>query len=113
MDGWTDGRTWACSHLFNTTPLLSILHSLQRGLILTTLFNLATVAFWGQAEWLMVSMGQVRLHSGASLSGSGCMEGNVGFDILGNYSNESNYARVRMERQWMPLTSFFPPDPLL
>jgi hypothetical protein len=31
----------------------------QRALILTTLFNLFMVAFWGQAEWLMVAMGQV------------------------------------------------------
>ncbi len=31
---------------------------LQRGLIITFLFNLLMVAFWGQAEWLMVRMGQ-------------------------------------------------------
>jgi len=31
---------------------------LQRALLLTTMFNVATVAFWGQAEWLMVVTGQ-------------------------------------------------------
>ena len=45
----------ASCFLDNLSAILS-----QRGLILTTAFNLATVAFWGQAEWLMVSMGQVR-----------------------------------------------------
>ncbi|GFH13564.1 multidrug and toxic compound extrusion protein, partial [Haematococcus lacustris] len=31
---------------------------LQRALIITTIFNLATVALWGQAEWVLVAMGQ-------------------------------------------------------
>jgi len=31
---------------------------LQRALILVTLFNVFCVAFWGQAEWLLVAMGQ-------------------------------------------------------
>ena len=41
----------------------------QRALILTTAFNLATVAFWGNAEYLMVAMGQV----GGCVCGGGGM----------------------------------------
>eukprot|EP00195_Chlamydomonas_chlamydogama_P009762 CAMPEP_0202901800 /NCGR_PEP_ID=MMETSP1392-20130828/14735_1 /ASSEMBLY_ACC=CAM_ASM_000868 /TAXON_ID=225041 /ORGANISM="Chlamydomonas chlamydogama, Strain SAG 11-48b" /LENGTH=532 /DNA_ID=CAMNT_0049588419 /DNA_START=201 /DNA_END=1799 /DNA_ORIENTATION=- len=31
---------------------------LQRALIITTIFNIFCVAFWGQAEWIMTAMGQ-------------------------------------------------------
>ncbi|GAX82606.1 hypothetical protein CEUSTIGMA_g10032.t1 [Chlamydomonas eustigma] len=47
-----------CGQAYGAKKYQTVGVVLQRALILTTLFNLFMVAFWGQAEWLMIAMGQ-------------------------------------------------------
>lgn len=47
-----------CGQAYGAKKYQTVGVVLQRALLLTTLFNLVCVAFWGQAEWLMVAMGQ-------------------------------------------------------
>ncbi len=47
-----------CGQAYGAKRYATVGVVLQRALVITLAFNLAMVAFWGQAEWIMVRMGQ-------------------------------------------------------
>eukprot|EP00798_Chlamydomonas_sp_ICE-L_P010241 gene10241-8158_t len=47
-----------CGQAYGAKKYSTVGVVLQRALIIVTIFNFCTIAFWGYAEWLLVAMGQ-------------------------------------------------------